>query len=126
MPVAFYFSCLSALRVSDAPDLPFPVYLDPAFGETSRSKDEMSLMERGHAYPYYLKHFLRRVPHIQPVAVAFLKGRLDFTRLSVLHTLIMKLAMVSMQEIEEGEFINPVAVREWTEDLYLVQFNSQR
>jgi len=126
IPVAFYFSCISALRASDAPDLPFPVYLDPTFGDTSRSKDEMNLMERGHAYSYYLKHFLRRVPHIQPVAVAFFKGRLDLSRLSVLHTLIMKLAMVSMQEIKEGEFINPVAVRHWAKHLYLDQFSSDR
>lgn len=62
IPVAFSFSCMSALRASDAPDFPFPVYLDPAFGDTSRSRDEMSLMELGHTYSYYLRHFLKRFP----------------------------------------------------------------
>ena len=126
LPIAFYFTCMSVIRVSDEPDLPFPLYVDPAFGNESKSRDKVTLMEFSHSYPYYLKHFLKLVPRIKPVSVAFFKGRLDLRRLSLLHTLIMKLAIMLMEEISEGKFINPDAVRHWSRDLYLVQFSSRK
>ncbi|MBC8185216.1 hypothetical protein H8E88_29330 [candidate division KSB1 bacterium] len=83
----------------------------------------MTPMEKAHTSSYYFDHFLKLIPQIEPVSIAFFKGNLNLSRLKFIHKIIMHIAMILMKEIKEGEFINPDAVADWTENLYSNQFN---
>ena len=75
-------------------------------------------MENNHTVSYYLKHFLKLIPEITPLGIAFFKGRLQTAKLTPLHKLIMRFAMFALPEIQNGDFINPVVVRNWTDGLF--------
>jgi menaquinone-dependent protoporphyrinogen oxidase len=111
IPMAFFFTCMSAIRTEPGPDL--PVYIDPALDELPRAERRMSLMEKGHTTGYYVEHFLRYLPGIRPVAVAFFKGNLHLDRLSWRHRMIMRLAMYLMPEIRPGDYLNGDEVEAW-------------
>lgn len=115
MPVAFFFTCMSITRA--APGRAFPLYIDPAFSVSSGSSRGMSLMERTHTASYYLEHFLELIRGITPVGIAFFKGNLNLAGLSPVHRLLMRFAIFSLPEIQEGQFLNPDVVRDWAEDL---------
>jgi menaquinone-dependent protoporphyrinogen IX oxidase len=115
LPVAFFFTCMSVTRA--ACEAAFPLRVDPAFSASSAASRRTSFMERTHTASYYLEHFLELIPGITPVGIAFFKGNLDLARLSPVHRLVMRFAILSLPEIQEGEFLNPDLVRDWAEDL---------
>jgi menaquinone-dependent protoporphyrinogen oxidase len=115
VPVAFFFTCMSVTRV--APERRFPFFIDPAFSASSRSSRQMKFMERTHTASYYLGHFLDLIPGIEPLGIAFFKGNLQMARLSSLHRLLMRFAIFSLPEIQEGEFLDSDLVSDWAEDL---------
>jgi menaquinone-dependent protoporphyrinogen oxidase len=115
MPVACFFTCMSVTRAASAPT--FPVCIDPAFSALSGSSPRKGFMERTHTADYYLEHFLKLIPGIAPLGIGFFKGNLDLARLSPVHRLIMRFAIFSLPEIQEGQYLDSELVRAWAETL---------
>jgi menaquinone-dependent protoporphyrinogen IX oxidase len=96
----------------------FPVTIDPAFSAPSGASRGMGFMERTHTADYYLGHFLELIPGLAPLAIGFFKGNLDLARLSPVHRIIMRFAIFSLPEIQEGEYLDCGVVRDWAETLF--------
>jgi menaquinone-dependent protoporphyrinogen IX oxidase len=77
----------------------------------------MNPMEKGHTSGYYLDRFLRHVPQVRPVEIAFFKGNLPLNKLVWRHRMIMRLAMYLMPEIRPGDYLNADEVRAWASNL---------
>jgi menaquinone-dependent protoporphyrinogen IX oxidase len=116
MQVAFFFTCMSVTHHESDKEL--PLYIDPSFDDPDKPPARISLMENNHTVSYYLKHFLKLIPGIAPFGISFFKGRLDTAKLNLCHRLIMRFAMFSLPEIQNGDFLNQAAIRTWTEGLF--------
>jgi menaquinone-dependent protoporphyrinogen IX oxidase len=79
----------------------------------------MTLMARGHTSKYSLDHFMRHIPQIRPVGVAFFKGNLHLEELTWRHRVVMRLAMYLMPEIRPGHYLNADEVRTWSREAVL-------
>lgn len=118
VPTAFYFSCLSVITLADKPLPGSPIYADPSFDMQPRQRGEMNFFEYLHTSYYYLKQFLKLIPKVEPVSIAFFKGRLDFSRITFIQRMIMSVALRLSDEIQKGEFLSPNAARAWAEELH--------
>ncbi len=116
MQVAFFFTCMSV--TNDELEQELPLYIDPSFSGPDKPPARIRLMEKNHTVSYYLKHFLKFAPGVTPLGIAFFKGRLNLEKLTPIHRLIMWLAMFSLPEIENGDFLSPVAIGSWTKSLF--------
>ena len=92
-PTAFFFTCLSAIDLKDEPRSHLPIRKDPSFDGTPRKSSDLSYFAYLHTNWYYVAHFLRLIPHVQPVSVAFFKGRLDFSRIRFRQRIVMRIVM---------------------------------
>ncbi len=113
--VAFFFTCMSV--TGNESTQRFPLYIDPSFNDPDRPHARIRMMEKNHAVSYYLKHFLKLIPGITPLAISFFKGNLNTEKLSYFHQLIMRFAMFALPEIRKGDFVNSAVVRSWAESL---------
>lgn len=109
--VTFFFTCMSVS--SNNVNHGFPVFIDHQFKNPSKPKARLRVMENTHTTSYYLKQFLKHIPEVTPSSVAFFKGRLDTETLSRLHRLIMRFAMFTMPEIENGDFLEHEIIESW-------------
>jgi menaquinone-dependent protoporphyrinogen IX oxidase len=116
MQVAFFFTCMSVTNNELVQEL--PLYIDPSFADPDKPPARISFMENNHTVSYYLKHFLKIVPGIAPLGISFFKGRLNTAELNPFHRLIMWFAMFSLPEIQNGDFLNPAAIRAWAESIF--------
>jgi menaquinone-dependent protoporphyrinogen IX oxidase len=116
MQVGFFFTCMSLTNNEWEHEL--PLYVDPAFDDPSKPHARIRVMGNNHTVSYYLKHFFKLVPGIAPLGISFFKGRLNTAKLSPFHRLIMYFAMFSLPEIQNGDFLNPIAIRAWAESLF--------
>ena len=114
--VAFFFTCMSI--TANEPEQNLPVYIDSSFNDPDKPNARMRAMEDTHTVSYYLKHFLKIIPEIRPLNVAFFKGCLNTEIINPFHRLIMMFAMFTLPEIKTGDFLNPVGIRAWTESLF--------
>ena len=117
-PFAFYFTCMCLTKIAseDSPDL--SVFQDPQFNIIPKPKKEMNMWEKSHAGSFYREQLYKIIPQAKPVSVAVFKGRLDFSKLSFFHKIVMKLITRMVKEVQEGEFLNPNAIREWSKKIY--------
>ncbi len=113
---AFFFTCMSA--TAGEADQDQTLYVDPRFDAPDRPRPRLRAMERNHTARYYLDHFRKLIPGIRPVAVAFFKGRLSTAELKPLHWLIMRVAMFSLPEIGDGDYLSPEQIRSWAAGLF--------
>jgi hypothetical protein len=118
LPTACYFSCLSVITLAGKPLLNIPIYADPSFDMQPRQRKEMNFFEYLHTSWIYLKLYLRLMPKVEPVSIAFFKGRLDFSRINFTQRMTMSVALRLSDEIQKGEFLNPSAARAWAEELH--------
>jgi hypothetical protein len=114
--VAFFFTCMSVTKSSNKTIV--PIYIDPSFNISHKPFVKMSFMEKNHTSAFYLKQLQSLIDGVSPISVAFFKGNLELKKMSLQHWLIMKFAMFFLPEIEEGSFINPEIVREWSDSLF--------
>lgn len=112
--IVIFFTCMSV--TSNISKQEFPLYIDHKFNNHNKPKARLRIMENNHTASYYLKHFLKLIPGITPSSIAFFKGRLDIESLSLLHRLIMHLAMFSLPEIENGDFLRRDEIASWIKD----------
>jgi hypothetical protein len=95
-----------------------PVYIDPSFADPQKPAARIGMMKRNHMVSYYLQHFLKNIPGVKPLGLAFFKGRLHTKELRLVHGLIMRLAMFSLPEIRDGDYLNPIAIRAWAKNIH--------
>jgi menaquinone-dependent protoporphyrinogen IX oxidase len=112
MQVAFFFTCMSVNN--DGAENELPLYIDPQFNDPNKPHARIKLMENNHAASYYLRHFLKIIPGISPLSFSFFKGRLNISKLSLFHFIIMRFAMFALPEIQKGDYLNKTAIRDWT------------
>jgi menaquinone-dependent protoporphyrinogen oxidase len=115
MQVAFFFTCMSVTNDELEQDL--SIYIDPSFSDSKKPLARLKVMENNHAASYYLKHFLKLAPGIMPLGISFFKGRLNLAKLSTFHRLVMRFAMFALPEIENGDYLNQVLIREWAQTI---------
>lgn len=115
MQVAFFFTCMSV--INDEPNIDFPLHIDPCFNESNKPRARIKLMENNHAASYYLKSILKIIPGISPLSIAFFKGRLNVSKLSMFHRLVMRFAMFALPEIKDGDYLNEIVIRDWARSL---------
>ena len=114
--VAFFFTCMSV--TSDKSEQEFPLYVDPSFSDPNKPHPRIRWMENNHTVSYYLKYFQKLAPGVAPIGIAFFKGRLNTKKLAPVHRLIMRVAMFSLPEIENGDFLSPVGIGSWAQSLF--------
>lgn len=113
--IAFFFTCMSVTNRS--PQQVLPVYIDPSFSDPGKPPARIKSMENNHTVSYYLKQLFKFIPGITPLSIAFFKGRLDIAKLSLTHRLIMRFAMFTLPEIQNGNYLNQTIIRDWTENV---------
>ena len=116
-PFAFFFTCMCLTKIEgeDSPEL--SVFQDPQFNIIPKPKNEMNMWEKSHASSFYREQLAKIIPQVKLISVAVFKGRLDFSRLSFFHKIVMKLITLMIKEVQSGEYLNPDAVREWSKKL---------
>jgi|GEM_PF-1961687 len=119
MPSAFYFSCLSLWELADKSLPDILLYADPSFDMKPRQRSEITFFQYRHTRWHYLKEILKLISPVVPVSIAFFKGRLILSRLTFGKRVMFLVALRLTDEIQEGDFFNPDAVRAWTEKLSL-------
>ena len=118
LPTACYFSCLSVITLAGKPLLNIPIYADPSFDMRPRQRKEMNFFEYLHTSYCYVTQFSKLTPNVEPVSIAFFKGRLDFSRINLMQRMLMTVALRLSDEIQKGEFLSPRAARTWAEELH--------
>jgi menaquinone-dependent protoporphyrinogen IX oxidase len=116
MRVTFFFTCMSV--TNDELEQELPLYVDSSFSDPGKPRARIRLMKNNHTASYYLTHFLKFVPGVTPLGIAFFKGRLNTKKLTPIHRLIMRFAMFSLPEIENGDFLRPGVIESWTNSLF--------
>ncbi len=109
IPVAFFFPCLIITRTEELKPV-FPILIDPALQKT-KSK------EKTHSLRSYLKPIAEEAPHVRPVAIAFLKGRMHIAKLDFGDQILIRLITLLSPDINEGDFINHDLIRQWASDI---------
>ena len=118
-PFAFYFTCMCLTKIAGENSSESIVYEDPQFNIIPKPENEMNMWQKTHAGSFYRKQLSKINPDLKQVSVAIFKGRLDFGRLSFFHKIVMKIITLMIKEVQEGEFLNPDAVCDWSEKIYL-------
>jgi menaquinone-dependent protoporphyrinogen IX oxidase len=113
MKLAFFFTCMSV--TNDELEQELPLYIDPSFSVSNKPRARIKLMENNHTASYYLKNFLKLTPGISVLGISFFKGRLKIGKLSIFHRLVMRFAMFALPEIQNGDYLDHVLIRDWVE-----------
>ena len=114
---AFYFTCMCLTKIAGENSPELTVYEDPQFNIIPKQENEMNMWQKSHAGFFYRKQLSKIIPDVKPISVAVFKGRLDFSRLGFFHKIVMKLITLMIKEVQEGEFLNPDAIREWSKKI---------
>jgi menaquinone-dependent protoporphyrinogen oxidase len=117
MPVAYFLTCLELTEVSDGEGPGIPVYLDPLLRTPPRVAGKLDSFERTHLLSKFLEPVLRKAPQVKPVSVGVFRGKLDYSELSLISWLVMKLIWLFYKRAPEGDFRNWEAIRSWAASL---------
>ena len=113
MKLAFFFTCMSV--TNDELEQELPLYIDPSFSVSNKPHARIKLMENNHTASYYLKNFVKLTPGISVLGISFFKGRLKIGKLSIFHRLVMRFATFALPEIQNGDYLDHVLIRDWVE-----------
>jgi menaquinone-dependent protoporphyrinogen IX oxidase len=61
---------------------------------------------------------MKKIPKVKLIEVGCFKGKLDFQTLSGFDWLIMKLIVKFRKKIQEGDFRNWEAIKNWSAEIY--------
>lgn len=115
--VAFFFSTLYAVRIAEESTDEGRLFFDPALAIATIPRNKATGMDKTHSLGYYERRRRRNTPDINPLSIAFFKGRLVLSKLPLGPRLFMKLVTLFTAKEQEGEFLNPAVVRAWAEEL---------
>ena len=116
--LAFFFTCLTLPREEGLPAPALPVFTDPALSGVSRSPARLNLVEFAHTPFYAARRLKKRYPRLSFSSVAFLGGRLDFSRMKAWQKIAVFIDMIFLEDIREGDFLNQKAVKSWAAGLF--------
>jgi len=114
-PVAYFFTGLRLTKTEDIDVNGISVYKDPAMEREPKKPEKLGMMEKRVTVKGYLEPVLKKLPDIKPISVAFLAGKLDYSKLGFFSKLLLKLFI----RAKEGDYRNWDAIREWAASLIL-------
>ncbi|EHJ47791.1 hypothetical protein DFW101_1784 [Solidesulfovibrio carbinoliphilus subsp. oakridgensis] len=115
--VAFFFSMLYVVRIAEEPADEGRLFLDPGLAIATIPKKAATGMDKTHSVGFFQRRRCHNAPTIDPVSIAYFKGRLVLERLPLFERLFMKMVTTFTKKEQKGEFLNPAAVRGWAEEL---------
>lgn len=115
VPTAYFITALSLTQTGDSDINGTPIFVDPKTAKAPRNPERLSLFENYAAPRNYLAPVLRGAPQVRPVSAAFFGGKLDFSRLNLLH----KLFVLVIIRAKPGDYRNWDAIRGWAQELPL-------
>jgi len=117
IPVAYFITCLELTRVSEEKAHDIAVYLDPSLGRPPQVVGKLSFFEKTHLLSGFLEPVLKKVPQVKPFSVGVFRGKLDYSKLDFISSLVMKLIWLIYKRAPEGDFRNWEAIQSWTASL---------
>jgi menaquinone-dependent protoporphyrinogen oxidase len=115
MPVACFLTALRLTKTSETSLGTVSVYLDPTLAKAPKDENKLSFVEKMDTVESYLNPVLKKAPMVKLVSVGFFAGKLDFSKLSILQKLFVKLIF----RAKAGDFRNWEAIRLWAASLNL-------
>jgi len=115
--VAYFFSMLYVVRIAEEGGPGVLPYIDPGLAMATIPRKRATIMDRTHSLDYFERQRRRSAPGIQPVSVAYFKGRLNVRRLPLKERLFMRIVTSLTSKEREGEFMNPSSVKGWAAEL---------
>jgi menaquinone-dependent protoporphyrinogen oxidase len=112
-PVAIFIMCLELTRSTEDTVGGVPIYQDPSLGHLPAKPTRLSFKEKQTTPTAYLGPILKKAPGIKPVSVGFFKGKLDYSTLSLLPKLFVKVIIRG----QEGDYRNWDALNTWAADI---------
>jgi menaquinone-dependent protoporphyrinogen IX oxidase len=89
MPVAYFMTALNLTRISQESVNEVPIYCDSRLPRAPQNPDKLSFKENYATPSRYLDPVLKKAPKVKPVSVGFFGGKLDYSRLNILHMLFV-------------------------------------
>ena len=88
-------------------------FYDPALAKAPKNPKKLSFSEKQGTPARSLSSVLAKAPQIKPVSVGFFGGKLNYSQLSFLPKLFVKIIIRG----KEGDYHNWETIREWAADL---------
>ena len=115
--VALFFSMLYVVRIAEEPADEARLFFDPGLAPATIPRETATGMDKTHSLGYFQRRRRQNAPAIDPMSIAYFKGRLLLDRLPFATRLFMKIVTMATTKEQVGEFLNPEAVRTWAEQL---------
>jgi len=117
IPVAFFLTCLELTKTPEEKWGNMSIYVDPSLGRLPRAKGKLTFFEKTHLLSAFLDPILKKVPEVKPVGVGVFRGKLDYSKLDFISSLVMKLIWLIYKRAPEGDFRNWAAITSWAASL---------
>lgn len=112
IPVALFFTCMIITRTDQKHPYPdTPIFLDSSLKNSK-------LKEKTHSLAHYLTPVVQEAPQIDPIDIAFFKGKLDLNKTDFFGRMLMTMIMMMTNEVREGDFRNWDAMADWVDRIY--------
>jgi menaquinone-dependent protoporphyrinogen oxidase len=122
MPVAYFMTALNLTRISQESVNEVPIYCDPRLPRAPQNPHKLSFKENYATPSRYLDPVLKKAPKVKPVSVGFFGGKLDYSRLNILHMLFVMLII----QAQPGDHRDWEAIDAWAAGLRPVLSGEQK
>jgi menaquinone-dependent protoporphyrinogen oxidase len=112
-PVAYFMTALNLTKTSQESVDGVPIYCDPRLPKAPEKPDKLSFKENYATPSRYLGPVLKIAPKVKPVSVGFFGGKLDYSRLNILHMLFVMLII----QARPGDHRDWEAIGAWAASL---------
>jgi menaquinone-dependent protoporphyrinogen oxidase len=113
VPVAYFMTAINLTKSTEVSLGDVPVYQDQRTAKPPQDINNLSFRENHASVASYLGPVLKKAPQVKPVGAGFFGGKLDYTKLNILHKLFVMLII----QARPGDFRNWEAIREWAASL---------
>jgi menaquinone-dependent protoporphyrinogen oxidase len=117
IPVAYFITCLELTIASEEKEHDMAIYLDPSLGRPPQVVGKLSFFEKTHLLSAFLDPVLKKMPQVKPFSVGVFRGKLDYSKLNFISSLVMKLIWLFYKRAPEGDFRNWEAIQLWATSL---------
>lgn len=117
IPVASFLICLELTKTVEEKKRDMSIYVAPSLGRPPRLEDKLTFFEKGHLLSAFLDPILKKVPQVKPFSVGVFRGKLDYSNLDFISSLVMKLIWLIYKRAPQGDFRNWEAIQSWAVSL---------
>ena len=117
IPVAFFLTCLELTKTLEEKKRDMSIYVEPSLGRPPRAEGKLTFFEKGHLLSAFLDPMLKKAPQVKPFSVGVFRGKLDYSKLDFISSLVMKLIWLIYKRAPEGDFRNWEAIQSWAASL---------